>query len=755
MSTTILTKINIDMAQPRAVTVHAKQYDSSSRVIRAHLLNSGEPWVVPSGVYPVIRFMKSDRLGGFYDTDENGNYAIAYPIVGDHSYIDLTLALQALVTAGTVFMELNFYNGDGVRLTSFSWKLLVEEAVLPDGQIVSSEYYNALTETISTIIERAEPAALRAEAAAEAAEESAEEAADWSSQMPTLTADWLSSHIIQPTTPVIDDTLSVSGAAADAKAAGDRLSEQSTRIANLEEMAEKLSVTVGLLSSYVGIVPTRINTSKIKLTGTATASRRLLCFNGQNEGATTSHAFARTLPAGKYKFSISTTGHNASGEAANKLDGTHSTFADRFIIHDGDELELAAPVMIGLLIVSGEDYGTDSDPTYVEVQATEVTAVDKTARERISSVTEIIEQARVSDELPLINNGITASKINDNKIKLTGTATANRRLLCINGQHKAVASDHALNVTIPAGKYKFSISTTGHNASGEGSNKLDGTYSTFADRFIIRDGDELELTAPVMIGLLIVSGEDYGTDSDPTYVEVHIVSIPETVTAVDKVARRSRISKKMAFFGDSIMWGRDGNGSGTQQIERTIPEIVSERTGAVCVNFGVGGMGWLRPDDADGMTAYEKIASTDLTGFDVIIINFGANDGSYTIGEWNTTDESTIMGQVNKTINYIASQRPDSVLIFFAPWNGRNIGTFPDYWYGERTESSTRHSRQDLRNAMAKLCQYYWLPFVDIYDCPINAFNIATALPDGTHPSVPYYEKLGDWMAAKIGGIVR
>ena len=37
------------------------------------------------------------------------------------------------------------------------------------------------------------------------------------------TADWLAEHITQPTTPVIDDTLTIAGAAADAKAAGDAI----------------------------------------------------------------------------------------------------------------------------------------------------------------------------------------------------------------------------------------------------------------------------------------------------------------------------------------------------------------------------------------------------------------------------------------------------------------------------------------------------------------------------------------------------
>ena len=48
------------------------------------------------------------------------------------------------------------------------------------------------------------------------------------------TADWLAAHITQPTTPAIDSSLTVAGAAADAKAAGDEIRTNRGYITNLE-----------------------------------------------------------------------------------------------------------------------------------------------------------------------------------------------------------------------------------------------------------------------------------------------------------------------------------------------------------------------------------------------------------------------------------------------------------------------------------------------------------------------------------------
>lgn len=152
MSLSAITTINLDMSSPNVNIVHAKQYDSSGRILRARLLNNGEPWTVPTGVNIVIRYKKPDLIGGFYDTTESGSPAITFVNGSNRTAVDLVLVGQMLTTAGTVPCELSFYDGMGVKLTTFTWKLIVEPSVISDDDVVSSEYYNALTETISEIL---------------------------------------------------------------------------------------------------------------------------------------------------------------------------------------------------------------------------------------------------------------------------------------------------------------------------------------------------------------------------------------------------------------------------------------------------------------------------------------------------------------------------------------------------------------------------------------------------------------------------
>lgn len=151
MSLSAITTINLDMSSPNVNIVHAKQYDSSGRILRVHLLNNGEPWTVPTGVNTVIRYKKPDLIGGFYDTTESGSPAILFVDGSNRTAVDLVLVGQMLTVAGTVPCELSFYDETGVKLTTFTWKLIVEPSVINDDDVVSSEYYNALTETISEI----------------------------------------------------------------------------------------------------------------------------------------------------------------------------------------------------------------------------------------------------------------------------------------------------------------------------------------------------------------------------------------------------------------------------------------------------------------------------------------------------------------------------------------------------------------------------------------------------------------------------
>lgn len=213
-----------------------------------------------------------------------------------------------------------------------------------------------------------------------------------------------------------------------------------------------------------------------------------------------------------------------------------------------------------------------------------------------------------------------------------------------------------------------------------------------------------------------------------------------------------RSGMKIACFGDSIMWGRDGNGSASTQVDETIPKILSKALGCQCDNYGIGGQGYL--PNTYAVSAYDTISAVNLTGYDAMVMCFGGNDGYNDLGDWNSTDENTIMGQFNKIVNYVFAQNPKIRLIVIAPWNGKNVGTAPDYWYGPRNHQLGYVSRRILSDTLKTACDYYWIPYIEQYDSPINPLNITTALPDGAHPSADYYKLIGAWLAAKVSGLL-
>ena len=159
---TSTTYITLNLQAPNtAVTVNAKQNDRLSRYISAALYDGSVTFVPPVGASAAIRYKNPDGTGGFYDADEDANPAIV--ITGSTAL--LTLAEQCTTVPGDVYMELNFYTAAGDKLTSFTWLLKVEQSVLTDATIVSSDYYNVLTAAIATTLEYRDAAATSATAA--------------------------------------------------------------------------------------------------------------------------------------------------------------------------------------------------------------------------------------------------------------------------------------------------------------------------------------------------------------------------------------------------------------------------------------------------------------------------------------------------------------------------------------------------------------------------------------------------------------
>ena len=143
------TSITLDLQSPNiAVVAAAKQNDSMSREIVATLKNGSDPFVPPGNAMVMIRYSKPDRTAGWYDTMEDETTP-AYSITGN--VVTILLCEQMLTVPGDVYVEINFYT-QTERLSTFSFLLKVEKSVLSDNEIISSDYYNVLSQKIDALL---------------------------------------------------------------------------------------------------------------------------------------------------------------------------------------------------------------------------------------------------------------------------------------------------------------------------------------------------------------------------------------------------------------------------------------------------------------------------------------------------------------------------------------------------------------------------------------------------------------------------
>lgn len=141
-----ITTLNLNLQYPNfATTMHAVQNDKLSRKVQAILFDGSIPFVPDSSALAMIRYHKPDNTNGFYDVDENGNTAVTWT----NNVCLIKLAEQALSCPGTVLCQVQFYTEAGQRLTTFTWRIEVQECALTDEQFISTDYYSILSAQIS------------------------------------------------------------------------------------------------------------------------------------------------------------------------------------------------------------------------------------------------------------------------------------------------------------------------------------------------------------------------------------------------------------------------------------------------------------------------------------------------------------------------------------------------------------------------------------------------------------------------------
>lgn len=141
-----ITTLNLNLQHPNYATVmYAVQNDRLARKITATLYDGAVAWTPPYGSLAVVRFMKPDGTKGFYDTDENRQTAVTWT----GNSVTIMLAEQVLTVPGNVLCQLNFYNTSEEKLTTFLWVIKVQQSVVNDETIESTDYFNVLTHQIA------------------------------------------------------------------------------------------------------------------------------------------------------------------------------------------------------------------------------------------------------------------------------------------------------------------------------------------------------------------------------------------------------------------------------------------------------------------------------------------------------------------------------------------------------------------------------------------------------------------------------
>ena len=134
-------------------TLHMTQGDSNSRSIVAALFSGASPFNIPSGSSVMVRFGKPDGTGGLYDATESGAH-----VVFAGNTVTAPVAAQMLSVPGVVVAQIEVYSAatgesPAYRLASFCFFVDVEKSAYPDDTIISSDYYNILSESIQQALQ--------------------------------------------------------------------------------------------------------------------------------------------------------------------------------------------------------------------------------------------------------------------------------------------------------------------------------------------------------------------------------------------------------------------------------------------------------------------------------------------------------------------------------------------------------------------------------------------------------------------------
>lgn len=473
-----------------------------------------------------------------------------------------------------------------------------------------------------------------------------------SPQIVSATEAWLAAHIT-PTTPAVDDTLSISGAAADAKVTGDRITD-------LKEDFEKVaSVTVVDDSTITGFSLTMNNNQSLSPTGE-------IITGGQN-----GWMVSDGVNISEYDYLIVTAGSGYNHLLYAFYDNTQTFISG---LNSGS----------AVLNITDENVRIPDNAVYFRIA--------RNASAPCSASGVIVAYKNI------LAGTITELKTDFNKVKDATTTAIN----ATERKNPSKTDNRVINTdgTISSGsnnawKVSDPVDLTGYDylilTAGSGYNHLLYAFYTSEDVFIsgLNSG----------AGVSNITEEDVTIPQNAKYVRVAKNGNADMeIICVKIVLENSALAKwegkKWTVVGDSL----------TEHNIRTTMnyhDYIANETGITVYNMGVSGSGYRKLNDQN-KAFYQRILDVP-TDSDVVTILGSANDTLTDLGTETDTGTTTIGGCINTTIENLYSIMPVVQLGIIAP---------APVIYGNPYDNTSYNAYVQL---LENICKRRSIPFLNLY----------------------------------------
>lgn len=204
--------------------------------------------------------------------------------------------------------------------------------------------------------------------------------------------------------------------------------------------------------------------------------------------------------------------------------------------------------------------------------------------------------------------------------------------------------------------------------------------------------------------------------------------------------------KKIAFLGDSIT-----EGVGASCKEKRFTDVVAAQTGAICLNYGIGGTKIARQKVPSEVPSWDMDFISRVDGLDpeadIIVVFGGTNDwgrGDAAFGTMEDRDIYTFYGALHTLYTMLIEKYPTSQIVILTPLHRRKE-TDPA---ADGNRPNTWGVLKDYVNAIREVAEYYSLPVLDLFKNsgiqPAIPIMKELYMPDALHPSDAGHKVVAD-----------